>query len=98
MIERTFSKAHILQSTTIKLLAIYNDSHCPAELVSASEGCRYYTFPISHAGVCFPPFALMQKVEPKNGGCPDRSAQAAQPTHNITPHLFYHSLTLNHIA
>jgi hypothetical protein len=29
----------------------------------------------------FPPFALMQKVEPKDQGCPD-APPGSQPTHN----------------
>jgi len=38
---------------------------------------------------------LKEKVGPKVQGCPDRSAQAALPTHSNTPLLLHHSFTYN---
>jgi hypothetical protein len=86
-----------LSFTTIELLAIYNDSHCPAELVSASDGGGYNTF--QSVTLCmFSTFVLKQRVEPEIQGKWEPLRAFCRPC-TATPNFFlYHSFTSYYIA
>jgi hypothetical protein len=66
---------------TIKLLAIYYSLACRAELISASDAYNFFILTIHLTGFVFPPFALMQKVGPKNQGKPEPLRASCHPAH-----------------
>lgn len=68
------------------------------ELVERGFYACFLTFSIFHAGACFPPFALMQKVEPKNQGKPKWLRLFCRPRTTTLRFSLYQSPTYNHIV